>query len=275
MRHIGNIVKLGMVWTGLLCSSSAFAEDCTRLDSKWNAQISTFEQLLNQGQYDKAGELFKTMSKQCSKSPELNYYEGKRREALHDTENAKIYYQRASEYTYQIAVEPGVAKKIWYARYEAESPERSKGQYAVLEEAGNASERALLASEMRNQALWKEEIETRKNGYAIGLWTGVGLGMAGVILMSTGGGIAASMKAEETYHELQSSQHNTDEDLPIKYRIDRRFRAGLAVAGIGVASTIIGAILSGIYGYKWVHADDDEVVSIQAALNSVMFSLTF
>ncbi len=270
-----NAIKtLGMSMMMLaMGASQALAEECEKLDASWESQIQKLSDLLQAQRYDDAKVLFDAMEKRCSRSPMLNYYEGKRRELIHDEEGAKKYFQRASEYTYDFAVEAEKSKEIWYKRYEAENPENSKEVYQRMKKESEAAVESVNVLETRIHERLAKELEEKERAYRIGLWSGVGVGIAGLVMLGIGSGFILGMDKQYSRSESETGKEGGDRQQ--HYRIKTSYNANLAVVGVGAAAVVVGAVLTGIYGYKLTHLDDSMTFSLQIAPNSAAFVMTF
>ncbi len=263
---------LSMAWVimGIMGgAATAVAGECEGLDVTWDEQLVRLSNLVQAKKVDEAKKLFDAMEKVCSRSPLLNYYEAQRRALIHDDEGAKTYFQRASEYTYNIAVEPALSKEIWYHRYEAEYPENTKEIYNHVKKERDDAVVSLNAVESRIQEYLIQTHDEKEFSYRAGMWSGVGVGLAGLIMVGTGAGLIAGM--DKSYERVDSDSNSG----PQKYQIKNSYNVSLGLIGAGVAATVVGSVLAGVYGYKLSHLDDSMVLSFQIAPNAASVSMTF
>ena len=277
----------------------AYAEDCTNLEenAEWTSGLQELIDLYEQARYEDARNLAIELRNTCSKSPILNYMNAKIAEGLNDNEMALKYFQEASKNTYEIAIPPETAKKIWYARYEKEHPERSANSVAILkDESESLAEQSVLLKEQSRILSTKilktrqsAEIETLRNDAERSMWIGTGIGSMGLAV--TAAGIALTVTSEKYNYNYQytSSELNnpadpagyyeSDRDDYGTYKVNPRYEAGLALFGIGLAMTITGAIFAGIYGYQYTHIGNHEdildTIDLAIAPNGVSMHLTF
>lgn len=277
-------------------ASVAHAEDCSNLDAnaKWKTGLQELIALYEQGQYEDARTLAIELNGMCSKSPILNYMNAKIAEGLNDDETALKYFQEASKNTYDIAVPPDTAKKIWYARYEKEHPERTANSVETLKtESESLAEqteqlkeqtRALSTKILKTQQ--SAEIETLRNDAARSMWIGTGIGAMGLAV--TAAGIALTVTSEKYNYEYQYTGSEPDDPAGYyesnrkdygTYKVNPRYEAGLALLGVGLAMTITGAIFAGIYGYQYTHIGNHEdlfdTIDFAIAPNGVSMHMFF
>ncbi|MBQ9396337.1 MAG: hypothetical protein IJU23_12615 [Proteobacteria bacterium] len=239
-----------------LVPSIAFAEDnCKNLESnkEWTRQHEELVELIQAMDYDKAQALAKRMSKICDQTPALHYMQGKIAEELGNKSDALLHYQKASEYTYQFAVAPDMAKKIWYARYENEHPERTAQS---LKESAEQNETRLKENTSSLLAQFREEQKLRN--YKL-MWTGIGLGIGGAALLGTGLGLWSGY-----YNEPLDTNHK---HVVVGYKMS------LALMGTGTAFTLTGIILAGLFGH-W-YKQSDVSYSFDIVPNGAMFRMDF
>ena len=191
-----------LFWLGM--PEAAFAQDaCLYLtnNSGWNEGIKSVSQLIQAGNYTQARIEAKTLSQICDQSPVLHYMQGKIAQEMGEKSDALLHYQKASEYTYQFAVEPDMARKIWYARYENEHPERTAKS---LEESARQNESKIYENTSELMSEFHKDIKARN--YKM-MWTGIGLGIGGLALLGTGVGLWAS---GYSYDMLDKDHHHAE-----------------------------------------------------------------
>ena len=283
-NHRAGILRM----TGIACvlvaclyGFSAHAQDkCDSLNGEeWNRGILSVMELTKQENYDEAWLEARRLAGQCSRSPVLNYLTGRIADERGDKVNALYYYQKASEYTYLFAVDPETAQRIWYARYEAEHPKTDENTVRDLEEElqkvkkenvrlhedllQDAKSRpdlvsmniAMVSLGAENRSL-KQDLQFQDEFL---MWSGVGIGLAGLALLGTGIGLVVANKDDEI--DVRSSWED-----PLT-RIDASVKpptvAGWVLIGTGSVMAIGGAILTGIYGYRYTDSlDEDKSVSL-------------
>ena len=208
------IVLLTLLMPVCVGASSAFAQDklrpetdlCTDfLDSEnWQYEIDNLDKLLKADNYKEAEEIIRTLEGICARSPILKYTQGKLAEAQGDNEKAHAFYVEASDGLTNFELNPLKSKEIWYARFR-----------------------------MENQVASDYEKVNKQI-----LWSGVGIGVGGIVLAATGFALAYHSHPVE-FTELNQA-----------YSVKTQYTAGWYLAGTGIAMFISGVIMSGVAGYR-------------------------
>lgn len=242
--------------TCLLLPVNAIAQDsCTDVtqNPEWNNGIQALVQLIQSNNYTDAQVQAKTLSRICDQSPVLHYMQAKIAQETGNKSDALLHYQKASEYTYRFAVEPDMARKIWYARYENEHPERTAKS---LEE--NAARNELRLKENTSDLLSQFQ-EDQKQRHKQMMWTGIGLSVGGVVLLGTGIGLWGYY-----YNKPLNNKHD---HTVIGYKMS------IGLMGVGSALTLTGVILAGIFGH-W-YKQSDQVYSFDIQPTGASFRMVF
>lgn len=244
---------------GLACSvsSQALAQDCSNLSENeaWNKGMSSLQYLYNKGEYDNAIETAKGLFGICADSPALLYYTGLSLEEKGENERALIYYQKASENMTQMSTEPGISRKIWYKRYEMEHPERT--EKAVAAQASLIEAQAKQIEEQK--ALIEQNPLENQEQLRTWMWTGVGIGGAGIAFLATGAALLAADKKP------------LNDDL----KENPKRSAGWALLGTGLGLAVAGGVMAGISGYQYSKAKEDAVMSVSVSPMGASFYMTF
>ncbi len=274
----------------------AYAEDCSNLDgnAEWTRGLQELIDLYEQERYSDARNLAIELRNTCSKSPILNYMNAKIAEGLNDDEMALKYFREASKNTYDIAVPPDTAKKIWYARYEKEHPERTADSVAILKDESESlveqsellREQSRILSTKILKTQQSAEIETLRNDAERSMWIGTGIGAMGLAV--TAAGIVLTVTSEKFSYNYQYTSSDGDDPAGYyeskrkdygTYKVNPRYEAGLALFGVGLAMTITGAIFAGIYGYQYTHIGNHEdlfdTIDFAIAPNGVSMYMAF
>lgn len=245
-------------------------DKCYTLDSnkKWNNGINKLVDMMQSNEMDNAWLLAKELSEICSMSPALNFLTGKIAQARNDTVSALYYYQKASEYTYMYAVEPDTAKAIWYARYLAENPDKT--DESIDELRGKIRD-------LETETARLKESETKLNDEIreteILMWSGAGTGAAGLALAATGIALVLSTKDEPCDISLSTENHPTAPK--VSYKVNDRYIAGWALTGVGSALLVAGAVVAGIYGYRYSEMNSEVDLSINFTPASASLTVNF
>ena len=257
------VVALPVFFVPWIMPGQAFAIDKCQTEMsrpEWNNDIQRLSILISSQNYTKARPLAQALSNRCDRSPVLNYMLGKISEGIQDDKNALYYYIKASEYTFEFAVAPEVAQKIWYARYEKEHgndvsdgvrEQDSDGDHLTMTELRERNEQLLKATEKAN---WNM------------LWTGTAIGAAGIIMTGIGAGLALNS---------EPSRFNRDNT---SYKNNPSHVAGWTLLGSGLGIAIAGIGLAGYFGYQYTHAtnsEGDHIISFSLSPTSAQISMKF
>ena len=261
----------------LTISNGAFAQDvCGELATnvEWNQGIKDLVVLVQNNRFDEAQVKAKQLSRICEKSPMLNYIQGKIAEGQENNVDARLFFQKASEYTYIYYVDKDLAQKIWYARYENEHPERSAKGIQESERQFNEK----LTSQQENLDLQKDnflleqENEALRNYHAL-MWTGAGVGIAGLAMLGTG--IGLYFHSGKNPAKWVDDNKIGDSVIHGHYQNKPSYDAAWGLIGSGVAMTVGGVLLTGIYGYHYTRAKKEMDYSITFAPNFATLTLAF
>lgn len=233
-------------------SSLAYAQDCNNLNENptWVDAISDLQTLNKDGAYDRALEIAKALFDICPDSPTLLYNTGYALEQKGDVERAKIYYQKASENTSQMETSANISRMIWYKRYEIEHPERT--EEAIQAQTKNINTQAEHI-EKQNTLIEQSTAQIQSL-----MWTGVGVGGAGIAFLATG---AALLVADK--NPLQDLKENP------------KRATGWTLLGTGIGMAIAGSIMAGISGYQYSKSKNDAVMSFNVSPMGISFDMTF
>jgi hypothetical protein len=288
MKLKGLAIGTGLVLAATM-SNAAFADDCDNLSNNpnWDLNFSTLENAVDKGDYDTAVETAKVLFGICAQSPALLYYTGVAMKGKGDKERAQQYFVKASENTSEIAVDPGMSRRIWYARYEMEHPEatpeaikakademaETKRQYADLKTQFDEMNKNIELNTAQRSMEEKFLLQQSKENWWSSMWAGVGIAGAGIALTITGGVLAS------TSEKIEKAGTPTTEKSG--FAITKGYVAGWTLLGAGIAMTIGGTVLTGIAGYHYNAIDldsdgaKDESVSFNVSPTGVSFGMTF
>lgn len=250
--------------------TAASAQDkCATIgsDPEWAAGLKQIVDTMQAEDWQTAKQQAKSLSLICPHAPVLNYLRGKIAEQLGEKQDALYFFQNASESTYTFAVDPETAKKIWYARYENEHPERTASAIELKNETTNALEAEIASLKETNANLEYERLDINVQNAKTLMWTGVGIGAGGLAL--TGTGIALIFIS-------QSSKIKRDPNKGYEVSNNPVYATGWGLAGLGAGLLVTGAVLTGIYGYKYqkFKAQHNDI-SFGISPTSIRFSMTF
>lgn len=262
-----------LTWAGMV-----HAEDCNNLDSNeiWVNEFSQLREYLEEGHYDKALENANRLNTICSRSPILNYAYGKIYKAKGDNAKSLYFLQRATLFTEEFAVKGEMLERLWSERYEAEHPEATPGRIKERDQEIQTLQEnnARLENELRNASIHLSQTTLQdsyeeQSRYAVGLWTGVALGGAGIIMTVTGAALWAKTKDDAIKFEPISSV----DDKTAHVKGENNAYWGLLGAGIGL--TVAGSVIAGISGYFYARSKPEESdTSFDLAISPMGVGLT-
>ena len=281
-------IGLGLVLAAAV-SNHAFADACDNLgnNAEWRKKFAKLETAVDNGQFEDAIEHSKALFAICSRSPALMFYTGQAMKGKGDIDRAKQYFIKASDLTSEIAVDTGLSRRIWFARYEAEFPDASpearqaqadqlaaeQAKYSELKAELDAHHIDLRENNARIEIASAFLNEKSKRDWGIALWSGVGITAAGIILIVSGGVLTTESE------EIEKSGDTTTEKSG--FAVTKPYVAGWTLLGAGIAATVGGTVLMGIAGYNYVRVDldndgaEDESVSFNVSPTGISFGMTF
>lgn len=242
--------------------------DCLHLDSdmEWSRGMNEVKKNYDNKSYDKSLETARKLYKKCDQSPMLNYYVALNLRAKDEMSKALQYIQKASDLTMEVSVSPAAAKAIYDARYEMEHPERTESailaQKALYEQVSGERDDYRAALESARLKLSQDlsfQAEEARRQFGQVMWTGAGVGIAGVVLTAVGASLGAT--ADNTTGDGR--------------QISMGYLAGWTMFGAGLGMVAAGAIVAGIAGYRYTHVENSVGYAFEIAPNRAAFSLQF
>ncbi|MBQ8038154.1 MAG: hypothetical protein IJ268_14290 [Proteobacteria bacterium] len=252
----------------LLPTAASAQDGCSTIRSnpEWTSGLKQLVDTMQANDWQTAKQQAKSLSLICPNAPVLNYLRGKIAEQLDEKQDALYYFQNASEGTYTFAVDPETAKKIWYARYESENPERTAEALELKNKTASAREAEIAELKKVNaSAEFKLNDLNAQNAKPL-MWTGVGIGAGGLAL--TGTGVALLFISHP-------SKIERDNEKGYNVKNDPLYSVGWGVTGLGAGLLVTGAVLAGIYGYKYQKFKTQNNLSFGISPTSISFSMTF
>lgn len=244
---------------------TAFADNCKNLekDKVWTEGFKKLNDLITAKNWEEALNEGHKLYAYCDRSPLINFYLGHIYQEMGNEKNALNYLRKATDNTDEFKVTGPVLERIWYERYEAEHPEARPESIAKMKEALKAEQEKVLAvKDEKKQSEFDSALSLEKvrANYAAGLWTGVGLAGAGLVL----GGVGAWMIA-------------TDDVLKYGDRITvkRSYGIGWSLLGAGIAATVSGVVIAGIMGHHYAQLNKQSEVSFGISPFSAELTIVF
>lgn len=249
----------------------AFADNCKNLekDKFWAEGFKKVNDLITDKKWDEALDEAHKLYAYCDRSPMINFYLGHIYKELGNEKNVLNYLRKATDYTEEFAIKGPLLERIWFERYEAEHPEARPEKIAEMKEALKTErQKVAAAGDAQKQSEFDTTLSLQKvrSNYAAGMWTGVGLGAAGLVL----GGVGAGMYFSNRDPAMDFSPTEPKADVKSSYSI------GIGIIGTGIGLTIAGAIIAGIMGNAYAQLNKQERdYSLNLSSTSVSFSMKF
>ena len=258
-------ILLGFTWV-----SAAYADNCDTLDKNkaWNTTFEQLNEAYEREDYDKALQYSRELEDICDKSPILNYTIAYVQKKLGNDEKYLFYLTKATQNTERFSVDKDILDQIWSDKYVAAHPDAAPEKIDQLK-----AENAALSEQLKSAQLIASEAvslqEEVNNAHAADdamLWTSVAIGGAGIILTAVGAVLV-------TNHKSNAVAINGDNEAYVK----SNYPMAWGLVGAGLGATVIGAALSGYFGYKFSknHKNDNTKelsVSITPAYSSLTLS---
>lgn len=253
----------------LLSSSLAWADDCDSINENevWEQNFSLMQEAVKNKNDQDAFKHFKTLKQICPRSPALNYLIGLT--YIHSEQKSKAleYIILATRNTAEFEVEQEFTRKIWTLRYELENPEHSLDNIEK-----NKKQLDMMIND--NNRLQNENAILRQNDIhhaSVVMWTGVGLGISGLVLTGAGGLVLSLI--DEPLSE-KSSLFQKKNQIYQKYEISGKYIAAWTILGAGIAATITGIVMTSIGATQFVHANHNDF-ALELGMNGAILHGTF
>lgn len=249
----------------------AFADNCKNLekDKFWAEGFKKVNDLITDKKWDEALDEAHKLYAYCDRSPMINFYLGHIYKELGNEKNVLNYLRKATDYTEEFAIKGPLLERIWYERYEAEHPEARPEKIAEMKEALETErQKVAAAGDAQKQSEFDTTLSLQKvrSNYAAGLWTGVGLGAAGLVLGGVGVGMYFSNRDPAMDWDSEKARASVKEGYYI----------GVGLIGAGIGLTVAGAIVAGVMGHHYAQLTAEEkTVSLSISPTSVSFSMQF
>jgi hypothetical protein len=112
-----------------------------------------------------------------------------------------------------------------------------------------------------------------KSRYGAGLWTGVAVAGIGLVLTGVGAGLIVANSDDTIEFEKETVKDaEGHETYYIKPQTKGQNNAYWGMLGAGIAATVVGVTLTGIFGYWYSHTSvevDDSPISFYGTPNGI------
>lgn len=239
-------------------------------DPTWKELFINYSNAYSEKDYKKALAYTDALKRICSQSPNLNYAIAMTYKQMGDIDSAKHYIEIATDNLLAFSASPQTARAILYARYDLEN-----GDQFIEKDTFDDAMRNLTTENFELKENLTEAYADAQKPYAAIMWTGTGIGIAGIGSLIAGTVLAVhNPKAK-----IDTKTYNVsgdDRNYPLKN--GHEIRAGYALIGVGVAATVAGAVMAGIAGYQYkraIDAERDSAVSVTVSPQSVQLGVSF
>lgn len=243
-------------------------------DPTWKELFVNYSNAYSQKDYKKALVYTDALKKICSQSPNLNYAIAMTYKQMGDIDSAKHYIEIATDNLLAFSASPQTARAIWYTRYDLEN-----GDQFIEKNAFDDAMRNLTTENFELKENLTEAYADAKKPYAAIMWTGTGIGIAGLGSLIAGTVLAVQnndFKVDESYKPC--TQGNKDDCANVPLKNSHKIKTGYALIGVGVAATVAGAVMAGIAGYQYkraIDAERDSTISVTVSPQSVQLGVSF
>ena len=251
---------------------------CYSLDQndKWSVLFSEFAEAFSLKDYKTALEKTNSLAQICARSPILNFSIAQTYHQTGDKNNALKYIREATNNTREFSVSDDMALRMWDFRHDLEHAD----EIAAKDNELYNTKKSLEASDLRVKELSDENdrlraqssdsVEmARKN--ARNVWiAGAVVGGVGLASVGAGAGILAYAYGNANPVKLVDKK-NGEKKAEIKWPLT----VGWSLLGVGIGMTAAGAVMAGIGGYQYTHADNNVSLSVAVSPASFDFTMKF
>ena len=239
-------------------------------DPTWKELFINYSNAYSEKDYKKALTYTDALKRICAQSPNLNYAIAMTYKQMGDLDNAKHYIEIATDNLLAFSASPKTARAIWYARYDLEN-----GDQFIEKDTFDDAMRNLTTENFELKENLTEAYADAQKPYAAIMWTGTGIGIAGIGSLIAGT-VLAVQNPKAKINTKPVERNGSDQEYPLKN--GHEIRAGYALIGVGVAATVAGAVMAGIAGYQYkraIDAERDSTISVTVSPQSVQLGVSF
>lgn len=255
----------------VVVEKTALDDACYNLDEnqEWYELFRKFTQAFQNENYDEALNYTAQLKKICSDSPILNYSIGMTYLKKYDTQAALSYLELATKNTKEFQLSADMTKKILFALYEAENANDNIKKEQCNEKISSLNAQLTQQYQEQTKKLQLSLLEQKRHDHYTLLWTGTGVGIAGLVLTATGAALLATADGLTYSNNTGNDQSITINNIKPRY-------TGYALLGVGITATVLGAVTAGIGGYRYSKTfDDEKSLSLQITPQSFNLNVTF
>lgn len=243
----------------------SWAEDCNNLsnNSHWMSGMEELSRLYAAGNYEQVIKTGKKLLEICSYSPTLNYFIAKAYHEQGDSQKELYYLQIGTRNSEYMEVKADLLERMWKERLYLEFPDVSP---VAVEQLKSENER-LKSQIMSDKLSASDDNSEAIFHYKTMMWSGVGVGSAGVVMLAAGAALVALQNKDAVEFK--------NPDNPTAVRVSDKYTAGWTLIGAGVTAAVVGVALAGISAYYLSKTKQDEMISFGISLNSAGMVVTF
>lgn len=240
-------------------------------DPTWKELFINYSNAYSEKDYKKALTYTDALKRICAQSPNLNYAIAMTYKQMGDLDNAKHYIEIATDNLLAFSASPKTARAIWYARYDLEN-----GDQFIEKDTFDDAMRNLTTENFELKENLTEAYADAQKPYAAIMWTGTGIGIAGLGSLIAGTVLAVQNKDFMVDGDYVNRTDINPKKVPLKN--SHTIKTGYALIGVGVAATVAGAVMAGIAGYQYkraIDAERDSTISVTVSPQSVQLGVSF
>ena len=285
MKGFSKLGVRGLGWLLVMaCSclslSNARAEGCDDLNhnSEWQEGVAKLNAAYKAQNWDGALKESRLLQEICEQSPALNYSIAHIYKSKNDKEKYLLYLQKATEQTEQFSVDRNLLDIMWAEKYIAAHPEADpetirKREAEIVKQQSEIETigRTLVDRDYEIKSLQKDlavsrhSLEDNHLLYQKLMWSGIGIGIGGLAFAGAGAGMV--VVTDTATFKVYKNKNAT-------YKENSIHSLGWAFVGVGSTLVISGAVIAGIFGYKYRQSSDhlDIAFELSPTKSSVMIS---
>jgi tetratricopeptide (TPR) repeat protein len=248
----------------LLFAGSVTAQDCADLGNniEYKSLMEKMNVQIQDKDYHAARKTADKLLRICPTVPSVNYALGKIYQELGDQKSAHTHFSIGTDNTEEFAVPKDLLKNMWYARYESEFPEVVAFKTGKLE----AQYQKALAEGETGELNWAKNV----------MWSGAGIGIAGVVMAVAGGVVMGFSEIEINIDDIHNNKYELKQN-----NSTFMYTTGSVLLGVGIGAAVAGAVMAGIGGYKYTQLKEEKDTkdkldaSVAISYNSITLNMTF
>lgn len=253
---------------------------CLSLDTnpQWETLFTEFSENYAKDDYQNALKITRQLEEICNRSPILNLSIANTYRKLANIPKAFQYANAAAKNTNDFNVSPEIEIKIFRLQSELATQIINEKEKTPCNQEIQKTNPLPTASDPsaadRNDAD-RQLLQNQQNGWKTVMWTGIGFGIAGVALATTGAVLATNASQIQTSGSCADNTTLQNCDISsLKDENAVKRNLGWTLLGSGIAAAIVGATMAGIGGYHVAHPPKYDF-SFAVGIQDIQFSWIF